>query len=383
MTGSGRGIGREHALEFARQGAKVVVNDLGAEIDGSGGSDGPAGEVVDAIRAMGGEAIANGEDVADWEGSGRLVQAAVEAFGGLDVVVNTAGILRDRMFVNATPDEWDDVMRVHLRGHFCTSRQACAYWREQKKAGNEVVARIINTSSGAGLQGSIAQAAYGAAKGGIASLTLIQAAELGRYGVTANAIAPAARTRMTEESFGDMMKKPESGFDAISSIGLTEHIGRANYESYFSFLYEKLRPEGRMLNHCITRPDGADPSHYKRSFINRYVFPDGELSSPGLIISEMNDAGFEIRHEENLREHYALTLKHWCENLERNWDACVEEAGLPTARVWRLYMAASRLGFDINTIQLHQVLGVKLGPRGRSGIPLRVSGETWELTAPE
>ena len=138
-----------------------------------------------------------------------------------------------------------------------------------------------------------------------------------------------------------------------------------------------------MLNHTITRFDSSWPSHYKRSFINRYVFPDGELSPPGLIISEMNDAGFEIRHDENLREHYALTLKHWCANLERNWDACVEEAGLPTARVWRLYMAASRLGFDINTIQLHQTLGVKLGDRGVSGIPLRVSGETWSLDQPQ
>ena len=183
--------------------------------------------------------------------------------------------------------------------------------------------------------------------------------------------------------FSDYRDVSESGFDAISSIGLTEHIGRKNYASYFRFLYDRLRPEGRMLNHTITRFDSSWPSHYKRSFINRYVFPDGELSPPGLIISEMNDAGFEIRHDENLREHYALTLKHWCANLERNWDACVEEAGLPTARVWRLYMAASRLGFDINTIQLHQTLGVKLGDRGVSGIPLRVSGETWSLDQPQ
>ena len=204
-----------------------------------------------------------------------------------------------------------------------------------------------------------------------------QQAEWGQRAIEGAGLADKAQIR-----FSDYRDVPESGFDAVSSIGLTEHIGRVNYESYFSFLYGKLRPEGRMLNHCITRPDSRLPSHYKRSFINRYVFPDGELSAPGLIISEMNDAGFEIRHEENLREHYALTLKHWCENLERNWDACVDEAGLPTARVWRLYMAASRLGFEINTIQLHQVLGVKLGERGKSGIPLRVSGETWQLTQP-
>ena len=199
-----------------------------------------------------------------------------------------------------------------------------------------------------------------------------QQAEWGQRAIEDAGLSDRAQVR-----FSDYRDVRETGFDAVSSIGLTEHIGRANYPSYFSFLLSRLRPEGRLLNHCITRPTGADPTHYRRSFVNRYVFPDGELSSPGYIISAMNDAGFEIRHEENLREHYALTLKHWCENLERNWDAAVAEAGLPTSRVWRLYMAASRLGFDINTIQLHQVLGVKLGPGGRSGIPLRVSGETW------
>jgi NAD(P)-dependent dehydrogenase (short-subunit alcohol dehydrogenase family) len=217
VTGAGRGIGREHALEFARQGARVVVNDIGAELDGSGGSSGPAGEVVEAIRAMGGEAIANGEDVADWEGSGRLVKAALDAWGGLDVVVNNAGILRDRMFASGTVEEWDAVMRVHLRGHYCTSRHAAAYWREQSKAGKPVDARIINTSSGAGLQGSVGQSAYAAAKAGIAALTLVQAAEMGRYGVTANAIAPAARTRMTEAVFAETMKRPEDGsFDEMA-----------------------------------------------------------------------------------------------------------------------------------------------------------------------
>lgn len=217
VTGSGRGIGRAHALEFARQGAKVVVNDIGAELDGRGGSSGPAGEVVAEIRAMGGEAIANGEDIADWEGAGRLVQAAVDAFGRLDVVVNNAGILRDRMFVSATVDEWDAVMRVHLRGHFCVTRHAVNHWRERTKAGEAVDARIINTSSGAGLQGSIGQSAYSTAKGGIAILTLVQAAELGRYGITSNAIAPAARTRMTEGVFADKMAKPGEGqFDEMA-----------------------------------------------------------------------------------------------------------------------------------------------------------------------
>ncbi len=216
VTGAGRGIGRGHALEFARQGAKVVVNDLGAEVDGEGRSGGPAGEVVDAIRELGGEAIADGADVADFEQAGWLVRTALDRFGGLDVVVNNAGILRDRMFVSATEEEWDAVMRVHLKGHFCVSHHACAWWRGQSKAGKPVDARIVNTSSGAGLQGSIGQSAYSAAKAGIAALTLVQAAELARYGITSNAIAPSARTRMTEEAFAEMMKKPESGFDTMA-----------------------------------------------------------------------------------------------------------------------------------------------------------------------
>jgi len=216
VTGAGRGIGRGHALEFARQGAKVVVNDLGAELDGSGGSSGPAGEVVEEIRALGGEAVANGDDVADFEGGARLVKTALDSFGRLDIVVNNAGFLRDRMFANAAESEWDAVIRVHLKGHFCTARHAAAHWRDRAKAGDKIDARIINTSSGAGLQGSIAQATYSAAKAGIAALTLVQAAELRRYGVTANAIAPAARTRMTEKAFADMMAQPDSGFDAMA-----------------------------------------------------------------------------------------------------------------------------------------------------------------------
>jgi NAD(P)-dependent dehydrogenase (short-subunit alcohol dehydrogenase family) len=198
ITGAGRGIGRGHAIELARQGAKVVVNDLGSEMDGSGGSLGPAGEVVEEIRAFGGEAIANGEDVSDFEGAGRLVTAAIETFGGLDVLVNNAGILRDRMLVNMTIEEWDAVMQVHLRGTFSPTRWAAGYWRDRAKNGETNDARIINTSSSSGIYGNIGQANYGAAKAGIASFTIIAAMELGRYGVTVNALAPGARTRMTE-----------------------------------------------------------------------------------------------------------------------------------------------------------------------------------------
>jgi NAD(P)-dependent dehydrogenase (short-subunit alcohol dehydrogenase family) len=219
ITGAGRGIGRGHALEFARQGAKVVVNDLGTELDGSGGSTGPAADVVEEIRAAGGEAIANGDDISTWEGGANLVQAAIDAFGGLDIVVNNAGVVRDRMFANATEDEWDLTMQVHLKGHFTTARHAAAYWRDRAKAGETVDARIINTTSGAGLLGSVGQAAYSAAKGGIISLTLVQAAELGRYGVTANAIAPAARTRMTEKVFAETMAAPDEAgaFDEMAA----------------------------------------------------------------------------------------------------------------------------------------------------------------------
>jgi NAD(P)-dependent dehydrogenase (short-subunit alcohol dehydrogenase family) len=215
VTGAGRGLGREHALELARQGAKVVVNDLGTSGAGEGASSGPAHDVVAEIIAMGGEAVANGNDIADFEGARQLVQQAIDTFGGLDVLVNNAGFLRDRMLVNATEDEWDAVIRVHLKGHFSTLRHAAAYWRDEAKAGRTRQARVINTSSGAGLQGSIGQGTYSAAKAGIAGLTLVAAAELGRYGVTVNALAPAARTRMTEAAFADAMAAPEGGFDAM------------------------------------------------------------------------------------------------------------------------------------------------------------------------
>jgi len=214
VTGAGRGLGRSYALGFAREGARVVVNDLGTSLAGVGRDTATAQAVVDEIRAAGGEAVANGEDVSDWDGAGRIIATAIEHFGGLDVVVNNAGFVRDRMFVSATVEEWDATMKVHLRGHFCVARHAVDFWRGCAKQGKPVDGRIINTSSGAGLNGSIAQSAYAAAKGGIATLTLVQAAELQRYGITANALAPAARTRMTEQVFAERMKRPEAGFDA-------------------------------------------------------------------------------------------------------------------------------------------------------------------------
>jgi NAD(P)-dependent dehydrogenase (short-subunit alcohol dehydrogenase family) len=203
-------------MALAAHGARVVVNDLGGAIDGSGASAGPAEAVVEEIQGAGGVAVPSTEDCADWEGARRLVQTAIDAFGRLDVVVANAGILRDRMLVNMTDEDWDGVMRVHLRGTFCTVRWAATHWRERGKAGQPVDGRVICTSSAAGLYGNIGQANYAAAKAGLAAFTTVAAAELGRYGVTANAIAPAARTRMTEELFSEHMKRPAEGFDAMA-----------------------------------------------------------------------------------------------------------------------------------------------------------------------
>ncbi len=218
ITGAGRGIGREHALLFAAEGARVVVNDLGGSLDGGASSASPAEEVAAEIRAMGGEAVANHDNVADWEGGQRLVQSAIDAFGDLHVLVNNAGILRDRVLVNLSESDWDAVINVHLKGHFVPTRHAAAYWRERAKAGQPVAASVINTSSTSGLLGNVGQSNYGAAKAGIAAFTVIIAEELGRYGVRVNAIAPAARTRMTESTPGlaDYVVRPSDPavFDA-------------------------------------------------------------------------------------------------------------------------------------------------------------------------
>jgi NAD(P)-dependent dehydrogenase (short-subunit alcohol dehydrogenase family) len=220
VTGAGRGIGREHALALARAGADVVVNDLGATLAGEGTDATPAQEVVAEIEGLGSRAVANGGNVADFADAEALVRQAVETFGRLDILVNNAGITRDRMLVNMTEEEWDSVIAVHLKGHFAPTRHAAAYWRERAKAGEEVRARVINTSSPSGVFGNVGQANYGAAKAGIAGFTLIAAQELARYGVTVNCLAPNARTRMTEAAFGEI-PVPEDGFDAMDPANMS------------------------------------------------------------------------------------------------------------------------------------------------------------------
>jgi NAD(P)-dependent dehydrogenase (short-subunit alcohol dehydrogenase family) len=215
VTGAGRGIGREHALALAEAGAKVVVNDLGGSLSGEGTDSTPAQSVVNEIVAAGGEAVANYDDVSDFAAAEHMIQRAIERYGALDILVNNAGILRDRMLVNMTEDEWDAVIAVHLKGHFGPTRHAAAYWRERSKAGEEVRGRVINTSSPSGVFGNVGQANYGAAKAAIAGFTVIAAQELQRYGVTVNCIAPNARTRMTEETFGDLPPPEEGEFDPL------------------------------------------------------------------------------------------------------------------------------------------------------------------------
>ncbi|MDE1948244.1 MAG: SDR family NAD(P)-dependent oxidoreductase [Burkholderiales bacterium] len=211
ITGAGRGLGRAYALEFARHGAKVVVNDLGGQGDGSGAASGSAQEVVAQIESIGGRAVANTDDVSDWEGARRMIAMAVDAFGGLDVLVNNAGILRDRTLVNMTPEDLDAVIRVHLRGSFAPSHHAAAYWRNESKAGRPRAARLINTSSSSGLYCNAGQSNYGAAKAGIAAMTVIASRELDRYGVTVNAIYPTAMSRLTADIFAVHGEKYTAG----------------------------------------------------------------------------------------------------------------------------------------------------------------------------
>ena len=220
VTGAGRGIGREHSLALAESGAKVVVNDLGGSSAGEGQDQAPAQQVADEIKSKGGEATANFDNVADFQGAENLIKQAVGEFGRLDILINNAGIIRDRMLVNMSEEEWDAVINVHLKGHFSPTRHAAAYWRAESKAGNPVNARVINTSSPSGVFGNVGQTNYGAAKSGIAAFTLIAALELGRYGVTVNCLAPNARTRLTEQTFGDI-PVPEGGFDPMEPANIS------------------------------------------------------------------------------------------------------------------------------------------------------------------
>jgi NAD(P)-dependent dehydrogenase (short-subunit alcohol dehydrogenase family) len=225
VTGAGRGIGREHALLFAREGASVVVNDLGGAQDGSGSAAGPAQDVVDEINAAGGEAVANGDDVATAEGAQGIVATALSAFGRIDGLVNNAGILRDRVLVNIEDDDWDLVVRVNLRGTFLVTREAARYWREQSKAGADVAASVVNTSSESGVFGNPGQANYAAAKAAVASLTQVSSKELQRYGVRVNAILPQARTRLTESAFGDSLAAKDGEFDRMDPANVSPFVG--------------------------------------------------------------------------------------------------------------------------------------------------------------
>ncbi|MFG3344781.1 SDR family oxidoreductase [Streptomyces sp. NPDC048018] len=225
VTGAGRGLGRAHALAFAAEGAKVVVNDLGVGLDGRPGPDSPAARVVDEIRAAGGAAVAHGGDIATEEGAASLVRTALDTFGRLDTLVNNAGFLRDRMLVNLGEDDFDAVLRVHVKGHFLPLRHAAAHWRAEARAGRPVTARVVNTTSGAGLLGSVGQGNYAAAKAGIVGLTLVAAAEMGRYGVQVNAIAPAARTRMTEQTFAGLAALPEDVSPLVVWLGSAASAG--------------------------------------------------------------------------------------------------------------------------------------------------------------
>jgi NAD(P)-dependent dehydrogenase (short-subunit alcohol dehydrogenase family) len=299
VTGAGRGIGREHALALARAGAKVVVNDLGAALSGAGSDQRPAEEVADEIRESGGEADASYENVADFAGAERMIRQAIDEFGRLDILVNNAGILRDRMLVNMSEEEWDAVIGVHLKGHFAPTRHAAAHWRERSKAGEEVRGRVINTSSPSGVFGNVGQANYGAAKGAIASFTLIAAQELGRYGVTVNCLAPNARTRMTEETFGQL-PPPEEGFDALDPANVAPVVvalcadEAQDITGQCFFVYggaiNVLRPWD--AGELVTRDGGWEPQELLAQLKDR--LPDG-AAPPGMIAMMAKAGGQSLR----------------------------------------------------------------------------------------
>src|SRR5438477_1457898 len=298
VTGAGRGIGREHALALARAGAKIVVNDLGASLAGEGTDEGPAHDVVREIEALGGEAAANGENVADFAGAKRMVDAAVDAFGRLDILINNAGILRDRMLVNMEEHEWDAVIEVHLKGHFAPTRHAAAYWRDRSKSGEELRGRVINTSSPSGVFGNVGQANYGAAKAGIAGFTIIVAQELQRYGVTVNCLAPNARTRMTEETF--QMGPPAEGFDALDPANVSAVVVALCADEAQAITGQVFHVWGGAVNvlrgwsadELLDAPAGWEPDALLDELLAR--FPDG-AAPPGMIAGMQSAGGRSLQ----------------------------------------------------------------------------------------
>ena len=298
VTGAGRGIGRSHALALAAAGANVVVNDLGGGLAGEGSDLTPAQQVVEEIKAMGGEASTNGENVADFAGAGRMVQQAIEEFGRLDILVCNAGILRDRMLVNMTEAEWDSVIAVHLKGHFAPTQHAAAYWREQSKAGEEVRGRVICTASPSGVFGNVGQANYGAAKAGIAGFTVIVAQELARYGVTVNCLAPNARTRMTEETF--QMGAPEEGFDPLDPSNISTVLVALCADEAQAITGQVFHVWGGAVNalqgwsagELFDAPEGWDSDALLGEILTR--FPDG-ASPPGMIAGMQSAGGRSLQ----------------------------------------------------------------------------------------
>ncbi len=259
VTGAGRGIGREHALSLASNGAKIVVNDLGGDLSGEGGEISAAQSVVDEITALGGEAVVNGGNVADYEDAGAMINQAIETFGGLDILINNAGILRDRMIFKMEESDWDAVIAVHLKGTFNPISHASKYWREQSKAGNQPDARIINTSSPSGIYGNVGQSNYGAAKAGIASMTTIIAMELANYGVTANAIAPAAFTRMTENlpGFSDLTDEQKGGMDPRWIANVVTWLASAESASITGRVFDVVGDRVGVAEGWVLGPHGS------------------------------------------------------------------------------------------------------------------------------
>ena len=286
VTGAGRGIGREHSLALATAGAKVVVNDLGGSTAGEGSDTSPAQSVADEIKAAGGEATANYDNVADFQGSANMVKQAIGDFGRLDILVNNAGILRDRMLVSMTEEEWDAVIAVHLKGHFAPTHHAATYWREQSKAGNQINGRVINTSSPSGVFGNVGQTNYGSAKAAIAAFTIIAAQELGRYGVTVNCLAPNARTRMTEDIFGGLPQPAEGEYDPLDPANISPVVvalaadGAQNITGQCFFIYggtiNVLKPWD--VGTTVTKDNFWDPDELLAE-LNK-AFPDGIAPQP-------------------------------------------------------------------------------------------------------